>query len=180
MGVVQKRFCPDCGKKYERTARQLMHDMINLHPVKNVGLTRSKTRIAIMAFTSGVQSNKRSYINPFNGHGQEARQKLGVSSTTSIGSSKLHQVSWNISMELVTAENLASGLDNGFLFRVYNKFQGLSHPLMIGNLCSGYLQNSDLTFWSQRLKLKCRSWLRHLSSPTHSLTSFTNNCLILV
>ena len=136
MGVVQKQFCPDCGKEYECTARQQMHHMMSVHPVKQVGLKKPKKGKSIMTLRSG----KRSYISALIGMAKRHAKDSGVSATLSAGSPKLHHMSRNISFEFATAENLACGLDNRFLFRVYNTFHGVSHPTMIW-----ILQSSDLT-----------------------------------
>ena len=123
---VQRRFCPDCGKDYDCTARQLMQHVMNAHPVKPTG-------------------TKRSNPSPLKPEAKRVQKDSGMTfDTPSTCASTSPQFRPLEPRTLQQDRNLAFGLDDSFMFRVYNAFHDQPREIVIRILRRGHLHPNDV------------------------------------
>lgn len=157
-GKVEDRFCPDCVKMFRCTAMQLMTHMMKVHPVKNAGLVASSAGQTLLAAafappTSPMPGKKRNLFSPETPSTSKRRlMDSGVTDTPSTASPKTKMSSKTVvtcTLSKDQMENLTRGIEEGFLYRVWNTFRGQTRAQIVRTLRRGPLHPSDtnLLIW---------------------------------
>jgi hypothetical protein len=154
-GKVEDRFCPDCVKMFSCTAMQLMTHMMKHHPVKNVGLVASsagKTLLAVAfaAPSSPMPGRKRNLFSPDTPSTSKRRlMDSGVTDTASPKTKMWSKTVVTCSLSKDQMENLMRGIEEGFLYRVWNTLRGQTRAQIVKTLRRGPLHpfDTNLLIW---------------------------------
>ena len=144
-------------KMFKCTAQQLMTHMMKVHPVENPLLASSRKGQAILGFNlspgkpvSPQTGSKRPFISPDIPSSKRRQTDSGVTDTPSTvpssASPRMRMSSGSavgLPMSKDQMENLTRGIEEGFIYRIWNTFRGLRRDQIIRNLRRGPLHPTD-------------------------------------